>query len=110
MRTLFIIVGGFLLWAACLGVAKVAGGSRASAMTTATVVFVAIWFVAAAANLWLGVSRAGYSFREELPIFLLLFLLLAAGRGGGLRQVEVPLKRKRGKRCGGIGSRRSATA
>jgi hypothetical protein len=47
-------------------------------MTTATVAFVAIWFVAAAVSLWLGVSRAGYSFREELPIFLLIFLLPAA--------------------------------
>lgn len=25
----------------------------------------------------IGVYRAGYSFREELPIFLLIFLLLA---------------------------------
>jgi hypothetical protein len=34
--------------------------------------------VAAAANLWLGVSSAGCSFGEELPIFLLIFLLPAA--------------------------------
>jgi hypothetical protein len=26
-------------------------------------------------NLWIGVTRAGYSFREELPIFLVIFLL-----------------------------------
>jgi hypothetical protein len=34
--------------------------------------------LAAAANMWLGVSQAGYSFREELPIFLLIFLLPSA--------------------------------
>jgi hypothetical protein len=33
--------------------------------------FIAIWFVAAAANMWIGVSQAGYSFQEELLIFLL---------------------------------------
>jgi hypothetical protein len=27
--------------------------------------------------MWIGVARAGYSFREELPIFLLIFLLPA---------------------------------
>lgn len=47
-------------------------------MTTATVAFVVIWFVAAAANTWIGVSQAGYSFREELPIFLVIFSLPAA--------------------------------
>ena len=46
-------------------------------MTAATVVFVAIWFVAAALNMWIGISHAGYSFQEELPIFLLIFLLPA---------------------------------
>jgi hypothetical protein len=34
---------------------------------------VALWFVATAVNMYIGVTRAGYSFMEELPIFLLLF-------------------------------------
>jgi hypothetical protein len=34
-----------------------------------------MWFGAAAVNMWVGVTRAGYSFREELPIFLLIFLV-----------------------------------
>lgn len=33
------------------------------------------WFLLTAFNLWIGVSRAGYSVREELPVFLLLFLV-----------------------------------
>ena len=33
--------------------------------------------VAAALNMWIGISHAGYSFQEELPIFLLIFLLPA---------------------------------
>jgi len=78
MRTAIIILGGFALWAACLGIAKLLASSSTSSMTTATTVFVALWFVAAAANMWIGVSQAGYSFKEELPIFLLIFLLPAA--------------------------------
>jgi hypothetical protein len=33
---------------------------------------------AAAINLWIGVSQAGYSFLEELPIFLVIFGIPAA--------------------------------
>ena len=78
MRTAIILAVGFVLWAACLGVAKVLASSNTSSMITATVAFVVIWFVAAAANMWMGVSQAGYSFREELPIFLLIFSLPSA--------------------------------
>ena len=31
-----------------------------------------------AENMWIGVSQAGYSFREEFPIFLLIFSLPSA--------------------------------
>ena len=89
MRTAIIIAVGFVLWAACLGVAKLLASSSTSSMITATVAFVVIWFVAAAANMWIGVSQAGYSFREELPIFLLIFLLPSAV--ADFCKVEVPL-------------------
>lgn len=77
MRTVVIIFGGFVLWGICLGTARLLENSTGSSTTLATVSFVAIWFIAAAANMWVGVSRAGYSFQEELPIFLLIFLLPA---------------------------------
>ena len=47
-------------------------------MITATVAFVVIWFVAAAANMWIGVSQAGYACREAPPVFLLIFSLPSA--------------------------------
>lgn len=78
MRTLIIILSGFGLWGVCLGVAKLFSSSNQSSMTTATTVFVVIWFLVAAANIWMGVTRAGYSFQEELPIFLLIFSLPVA--------------------------------
>src|ERR1700687_4883771 len=77
MRTAIIIVCGFLLWVACVVAAKLVPGSTGSSLTTATIVFIVIWFFAAAANLWVGVSKAGYTVTEELPIFLLVFLLPA---------------------------------
>ena len=78
MRTLLITLGGFALWGLCLGAAILLAPSRGANLAAATLGFVALWFALAAVNLWLGVARAGYSLREELPIFLLIFLLPAA--------------------------------
>ena len=47
-------------------------------MAHATRVFAVIWFLIAAGNMWIGLTQAGYSFKEELPIFLLIFLLPVA--------------------------------
>jgi len=75
MRTLILIAIGFVAWAACVGVAKLVGSTRPMSTTTATIVFAVIWFVVAAWNMWNGVSGAGYSVSEELPIFFLIFLV-----------------------------------
>jgi len=37
-----------------------------------------VWLAVALINMWLGVSRAGYSVAEELPIFLVIFAIPAA--------------------------------
>jgi hypothetical protein len=34
-----------------------------------------VWLAASLANMWIGVSRTGYSVAEELPIFLAIFLI-----------------------------------
>jgi hypothetical protein len=78
MRTAIIIAAGFLLWGICIGIAKLLPNSNPQATTIATAAFVGIWFAAAAVNMWVGVARAGYSFMEELPIFLVIFLAPAA--------------------------------
>jgi hypothetical protein len=78
VRTTIIILIGFVVWSVCLGIGKVFSRSGPSAMTVATVAFVVIWFAVAGVNMWLGISRAGYSFQEELPVFLIIFLLPAA--------------------------------
>ena len=76
MRTMIIILGGFLLFAVCIGTARLLGG--AATMGIAVKVFIPIWLVLAGINMWVGVAQAGYSVTEELPIFLLIFSLPAA--------------------------------
>jgi hypothetical protein len=73
MHTLKIIAGGFLLLGAFLLVGRYLGSMAAAAKY-----FIPVWLVVAAINLWLGVSRAGYSLRDEAPIFLLVFIVPAA--------------------------------
>ena len=75
MRTAIILLAGFVLWGICLGAAKLAGGGRAASPTIATIAFVAVWFCVAAWNMWKGVTQAGYSVVEELPIFFVIFLV-----------------------------------
>ena len=78
MRTVIIILGGFVLLAVCFSVARLMGSSVAAATGTAVKIFMTSWFVVAAVNMWIGVARAGYSFTEELPIFLVIFLVPTA--------------------------------
>ena len=75
MRSAVIIAIGFVLLGICLFVPRLLGRS----MVIGAQVFIALWFVAAAVNMWMGVSRAGYSVMDELPIFLVIFALPAAG-------------------------------
>jgi hypothetical protein len=78
MRTALFLVAGLLLLAASLLLGRLFSSNYPGATVVAAVAYVAIWFVIAAANLWVGVARAGYSVTEELPIFLLIFGLPAA--------------------------------
>ena len=78
MRTLIIILSGFVLWAVCLAVGKFFGSASPASMAYATGAFGVIWFLIAAGNLWVGVTQAGHSFEEELPIFLVIVLLPVA--------------------------------
>ncbi len=71
MRSAIILGIGFVLLGLCLCLGWFTGG--ASRLGVAALVFIALWFIATAVNLYIGVTRAGYSFMEELPIFLLLF-------------------------------------
>jgi hypothetical protein len=76
MRSVIIIAGGL----AVLGLFALAAwrfGGGAQAVVTAAKIFIPVWLVAALINMWIGVSRAGYSVAEELPIFLAIFAIPA---------------------------------
>jgi hypothetical protein len=79
MRSAIIIAIGFIVLAFCVFGPRFAG--RPELMATGAKIFIALWLAAALVNMWIGVSRAGYSVAEELPIFLLIFALPAAAAG-----------------------------
>jgi hypothetical protein len=77
MRTALFLLTGFLLLAALLILGRLFSANYPAATTVATVVYVALWLVIAAFNMWTGVAKAGYSVAEELPVFALIFLMPA---------------------------------
>ncbi len=77
-HTIKVIAGGFVLLALCLVVSRSLAPSLAIGVANAVRVFLPLWLIASAVNMWIGVSRAGYSVREEAPIFLVVFAVPAA--------------------------------
>lgn len=76
MHVLMVIGGGLVL----LGVFVLFGwlwGASAAGMALAAKAFVPVWLLVTGVNMWVGVSHAGYSAREEFPILLLVFALPA---------------------------------
>ncbi len=72
MHTVMMLGGGLLLLAMCLLL-----GHWRNVIGTAALYFVPLWFIVAAVNMWIGVTKAGYTFLQEVPFFLLVFLPLA---------------------------------
>jgi hypothetical protein len=77
MRTALFLAAGLLLLTGSLLLARLFSANYPGATLVATIAYVALWFVIAGANMWVGVAKAGYSVTEELPIFLLIFGLPA---------------------------------
>ena len=75
MRSIVIILGGLVLLGLFALVGWRFGGTQS--MITAAEIFIPVWLVAALINMWIGVSRAGYSVAEEFPIFLVIFAIPA---------------------------------
>ena len=73
MHTIKILLLGFVL----LGLFVLAGRAFGNG-PKAALYFLPVWLAGAGINLWFGVSKAGYSLREEAPIFLLIFAIPSA--------------------------------
>ena len=80
MHVALVIAGGLAL----LSIFVLFGwlwGASAAAMALAAKVFVPAWAAMALVNMWVGISHAGYSVRQEAPILLLVFVLPAIAAG-----------------------------
>jgi hypothetical protein len=78
MHTLMVIGCGLVTLVVFVLIGRRLGGGSAAAAAKGAAWFIPAWLAAAAANLWIGVSRAGYTVDEELPIFLIVFGVPAA--------------------------------
>ena len=77
MHMLLVIFAGCLL----LGVFALFGklwGGDAAGMALAARYFVPVWLVVALVNMWVGVTKAGYTVAQELPILAVVFAAPAA--------------------------------
>jgi hypothetical protein len=78
MRTVLFLTSGLLLMASALIAAKLFSEHVPSAPNWALALSLGAWLVVTGANMWIGVSKAGYSAVEELPILILVFGVPAA--------------------------------
>lgn len=77
MHMLLVIGGGV----AQLGVFALFGklwGGDAAGIATGAKAFIPVWLAIALVNMWVGVTRAGYTISQELPILVVVFAVPAA--------------------------------
>lgn len=79
MHTVIVIGGGLALLVACLLLGH-AWGNGMPGVAPGAKVFIALWLVGAFINMWIGTTH-GYTWAEELPIFLGIFAVPAAIAG-----------------------------
>ena len=72
MHTVLVVLGGVALLAVFLLFGKLWGGTT-SDLALAARAFIPFWLIVSVVNLWIGVSKAGYTVRDEAPILLIVF-------------------------------------
>lgn len=76
MHMLLVIVGGIILLGLFALFGKLWGGDMAGVVTGAKL-FVPAWLLVALVNMWVGVTKAGYTIAQEAPILLVVFAVPA---------------------------------
>ena len=76
MHMAMVIGGGVVLLGLFLLFGKLWGGAQPD-YGLAAQLFVPVWLAVALVNMWVGVTKAGYSVRDELPILVLVFAVPA---------------------------------
>ena len=77
MHMAMVIGGGIVLLGLFLLFGRLWGSGPAD-LALAAKLFVPAWALVALVNLWVGVTKAGYPLRAELPILALVFAVPAA--------------------------------
>lgn len=80
MHMAMVIGGGIVLLGLFLLFGRLWGGS-APDLAVAAKLFIPAWAVVSLVNMWVGVTKAGYSVRDELPILIIVFLVPVAIAG-----------------------------
>ena len=78
IHTVKVIAVGIVLLALCLVAGRLTAGGDQSVLARSALVFIPLWLIGAGINMWFGVSKAGYSVKEEIPFFFIVFLIPAA--------------------------------
>lgn len=76
MHMLLVIAGGVIL----LGVFALFGklwGADVAGIAAGARLFIPVWLVGAITNMWVGVTKAGYTVAQELPILAVVFIVPA---------------------------------
>ena len=76
MHMFLVTTGGVLLLGVFTLFGKLWGGDFSGVVAGAKL-FIPVWFVIALMNMWVGVTRAGYTVVQELPILLVVFAIPA---------------------------------
>jgi hypothetical protein len=73
MRTGLFLLAGFFFFSTALIMGWLVGDQVPAARTWSIVIAGVVWLCLTSFNMWLGVTKGGYSVREEAPILVLLF-------------------------------------
>ena len=67
----------FCFLGVCLLLGRWIEGAAATVIAAAIKCFLGLWLIATLVNMWVGVSKAGYSIKDEAPMALLVFAVPA---------------------------------
>lgn len=76
MHLFLTLLGGAILLGLFVLFGHLWGGTRPD-LVVAAKLFVPVWLIVSITNMWIGVAKAGYSVREELPILAIVFAVPA---------------------------------
>lgn len=78
MRTAIILLGGIVLWAVALMLAKRFGKPGGTAIADTTLAFITVWLLGTLTSVWISSAQGGHPLRDEIPVFIVIFAVPAA--------------------------------